>query len=150
MEACGRLEYGTLQKILLPHLLTFEEFATVVTEIEAILNSRPLLTKHSHPQNGSSIITAGHFPIGRPLKAHQDHSSKISHWLTERGGSLSVILFKAFGGAGEHSISSFCKNFSKWRATRPNLQVGDVVVERHNIGQTLLAIGSCDLSLAWI
>ena len=102
-EAGVCLMKGTLQKILPPHLLTFEEFATVVTEVEAILKSRPLLTQDSHPQDGSSVIIFSSDALSRP---HRDHSSKISHCLSERGGSLSVILFKAFGGAGEHSISS--------------------------------------------
>ena len=49
------------------HHLSFEELSTVLTEVEATLNSCLLMPVHSTTPDGSEILTAGHFLIGRPL-----------------------------------------------------------------------------------
>ena len=56
--------------------LTFEEFDTLVTQIEACLNSRPLspLTSDS---SGPNALTPGHFLIGGPIFLLPDTYSTI-------------------------------------------------------------------------
>lgn len=47
--------------------LTFEEMSTVLAQIEASLNSRPLYDIND--DNGIDALTPGHFLIGKPLSS---------------------------------------------------------------------------------
>lgn len=60
-----------LRRILGATLLTFEELATTLTQIEAILNSRPI-SPMSDNINDPQALTPGHFLIGEPMNAASD------------------------------------------------------------------------------
>ncbi|XP_033214033.1 uncharacterized protein LOC117171090 [Belonocnema kinseyi] len=66
-------------------LLTYEEFTTLATEIEGILNSRPLTPVPSDP-NDLAALTPGHFLTGDSLTAVPEHylkdlpSGRLSSW----------------------------------------------------------------------
>ena len=63
-----------LKRVVGDARLTYEELATVLTQIEACLNSRPLAAL-PEPDDGLEVLTPGHFLIGRPLEALPDPSS---------------------------------------------------------------------------
>ena len=58
-----------LQKTLGGCKLRFDEMTTVLTEVEALLNSRPLVPLYSVATDGIAPLTPGHFLIGAPLAA---------------------------------------------------------------------------------
>jgi len=68
-EAAVKTMKTLLKKNLTPHLLRFDELYTLLTEAESILNSRPLTPIRQDEVSQGLVITAGHFLIGRPLRA---------------------------------------------------------------------------------
>ena len=59
-----RLPERSLKKIVGHHKLAFEEFATVLIDCEALLNSHPLVPYQALEPDGVAPLTAGYFLIG--------------------------------------------------------------------------------------
>ncbi|XP_058444882.1 uncharacterized protein LOC131426284 [Malaya genurostris] len=74
-----------LKLVLAEHKLTYEALATVLAQVEAILNSRPL-TPASDDPNDMTAITPAHFIIGREFQAILEPSyvnipqGRLSRW----------------------------------------------------------------------
>lgn len=62
-----------LKKVLSNALLTYEEFATILAQIEGILNSRPLCPIPTSDDDEISFLTPAHFLIGRTPTAMPDY-----------------------------------------------------------------------------
>ena len=56
-----------LKRVLGDHRLNYDDLETVIIQVEACLNSRPLGAMASHPLDGICPLTPGHFLIGRAL-----------------------------------------------------------------------------------
>ena len=68
LEAAVKSFKSHLKKVLGEVKLNFEEFSTVLTQVEACLNSRPI-TPLPEASDIIEVLTPSHFLIGRPLAA---------------------------------------------------------------------------------
>lgn len=107
--------------------LTFENFYTILTQIEAILNSRPLCAISTDP-NDLQSLTPGHFLIGTSLTAFPERDlttvseNRLSFW--QRGVQIQQSFWKRW------SVDYFNKlqYRPKWMKHFPNLKVNDLVL----------------------
>jgi len=74
LEAAVKSADFHLRRIFGEHKLTFEELITVLSEIEAGLNCRPLIPIFAPSSEGIDCLTPGHFLIGRSLQALQENN----------------------------------------------------------------------------
>ncbi len=116
-----------MKKMVQPHHLRMAELMNVLTDVEALLNSRPLISLEEVEMEDELMLTPGHFLIQRPLKApptalpSQAKISSLRRWqLTKR---LAKDLEKEWKGCYINSLQSR----SRWRKESVNPSVGDLV-----------------------
>ena len=104
--------------------LTYEELETVSCQVEACLNSRPIIAHTSHVTDAILTLTSGHFLIGKTMVAY---SETLIPSLLKRWNRCQAMV--------QHFLARWSKEYlqtlqakGKWRAIQPNLQVGDVVI----------------------
>ena len=76
-EASVRSAKTHLKRIMGSVKLTYEELTTVLAQIEACLNGRPLVPASSPDDDAIEALTPGHFLIGKPLCALPDPASYL-------------------------------------------------------------------------
>lgn len=107
--------------------LTFEEFYTVLTQIEAMLNSRPLTPLSTDP-NDLSAITPGHFLTLEPLSIlpeedFADQNVSISHrW------KLIQKMHQDFWRRWHSEYVHTLQQRTKWNKVNTNILVGTLVL----------------------
>jgi hypothetical protein len=116
-----------LRRVIGSRHLTVEEFQTLLCRVEAILNSRPLTPMSSDPAD-SSVLTPGHFLIGRPLIAlpHPDltalNEQRLDRW--QRVEAMTQHIWKAWS----RDYLSQLQARPKWCIPCPDLTTGTLVL----------------------
>jgi hypothetical protein len=129
-EAAVKSMKTHLKRVISNVKLTYEEFYTILTQIEACLNSRPLTSLCSSDE-GIEALTPGHFLVNKPIMALPDHSSTQSLSLLRRW-KLCQALVSHFWKRWSTEYLVTLNKFSKWRTPKDNVNVGDVVVLRED------------------
>ena len=120
-----------LKRIMGDKLFTYEEMATVLTQIEAILNSRPLCPMTADI-NDVDFLTPGHFLIGRALVALPE-TSITNETMTgvERFRRCQIVL-QQFWKKWSIEYLIRLQQRPKWLKAQPNLEIGDLVLVRES------------------
>lgn len=126
-EAAVRSTKRLLVRVIGQHILTYEEFTTVLTRVEAVLNSRPLVPVSNDPHD-LDYLSPGHFLINQPLLAVPPRScpdNKIS--LTNRWKLLDQC-HQSFWRQWSAEYLTTLQQRAKWTQRNPNLQINDMVL----------------------
>lgn len=111
--------------------LTYEEMETVIIEVEAILNSRPIAPLPSSP-NDEAALTPGHFLIGEPLTAQVDATAQsTSTTLAKRWELVSQIKHQFWKRWSQEYLNELQQR-NKWQTKAQNLQLGTIVIIKDN------------------
>ena len=118
-----------IRRVVGAEILTFEEFTTVLCQIEAILNSRPLLPIDSHLAEGITALTAGHFLIGRPLTAYPETDIEQEPRLLKRWNKCQGLV-QGFWTRWSTEYLKALHTRTKWKKEEDNILPGDIVILR--------------------
>lgn len=118
-----------LRRVLVNTILTYEELSTVINQIEAVLNSRPLEPMSADP-NDLEVLTPGHFLIGRPLNSVPEPSilsnnvNRLDRWQRVQ------YVTQQFWSRWHREHLARLQQRPKWLTKQRNLAINDLVLIR--------------------
>lgn len=107
--------------------LTFEELSTLLNQIEACLNSRPICPTTSDPSDNSAL-TPGHFLIGDALLAPPEGTSDSINTNILTRWQLVQKLKNDFWNRWQREYLIRLQQRPKWATKRPNVAKNDLVL----------------------
>lgn len=111
--------------------LTFEEFSTVLCQIEAVLNSRPLGPLSNDPSD-LNCLTPGHFLVGSALSSYPEkdlcHISENRLSVYQKISQMRQCFWKRWSVEYLNRL----QNRPKWFREKANLKVNDLVLVRED------------------
>ena len=116
-----------LKRVIGDHSLTFEEMTTLLTQIEAVLNSRPLSQLTEDP-NDLDALTPGHFLMGGPPTVVPEPSlenikeSRLSRW------QLLRQMLENFWTRWSKECLQRYQTIYKWNLPTTSLQKGSLAL----------------------
>ena len=132
-----------LKRVVGDQNLTFEEATTLLTQIEAILNSRPLCTIPSNDPDTFESLTPAHFLIGRSIlepNMLDSSTNRLSKWenIQKRVQGFWKIWSKDY----LHTL----QQRYKWKHKEDNIKLGDIVLlKEDNLPPTKLALARVEI-----
>ncbi|XP_063387436.1 uncharacterized protein LOC134673395 isoform X2 [Cydia fagiglandana] len=116
-----------LARVVGSQRLTFEEFYTILTQIEAMLNSRPLSPVSSDP-NDLSVLTPGHFLTLEPLTILPESNMVDAKLGTLQRWKLLQKIHQDFWRKWHLEYLHTLQQRHKWFDGQKNIVVGTLVL----------------------
>lgn len=126
-ESAVKLTKNILLKTIGTQVLTLEEFSTLLAQVEAVANSRPLTPLSAEPDN-YDILTPGHFLIGEPLISipEPDQSNEIPGLL--KRWALVQQIHQHFWKRWQREYLHTLQQKTKWFSPDKDLKPGQLVL----------------------
>ncbi|XP_055910537.1 uncharacterized protein LOC129944900 [Eupeodes corollae] len=138
-EAGVKLVKQHLRRVVGDSVLTFEEMCTLLAQIEALLNSRPLCASSD---SDLDPLTPAHFLIGRPYTAIPEPSylelpiNRLGRW------QLLQNMMQGFWRRWHTDYLTSLQQRPKWREDLRDFEVGDMVIlKESNMPPSLWSLG---------
>ncbi|XP_055714786.1 uncharacterized protein LOC129808906 [Phlebotomus papatasi] len=131
-EAAVRSCKTHLRKVIGQCTLSYEELSTLLCQIEAVLNSRPLV-KMSNAINDPQFLSPGHFLTGSaltqlPTQSFDDvPSGRLDKW------QMLQKLTQDFAIRWKRDYLHSLQTRSKWDSENENLKVSDIVLIKDDL-----------------
>lgn len=130
-----------LHRVLRERKLTYEDFNTLLIQIEACLNSRPLCPL-SEDINDFEVLTPGHFLIGQAPITMPYPEVKPRKMIELKRYEFIQELYRSFWDQWSHEYLTRLQQRPKWKRQHPNLKVGQIVViKEDNLPPTKWVLG---------
>ncbi|XP_055684811.1 uncharacterized protein LOC129790975 [Lutzomyia longipalpis] len=116
-----------LKRVIGEHRLNYEEFYTILTRVEAVLNSRPITILSDDPRDPQPL-TPGHFlTFGPPTQLPDDDLSheNVNHL---QRWDLCQKIHQEFARKWKISYLTTLQERAKWQTERENLKIDDIVI----------------------
>ncbi|XP_043865734.1 uncharacterized protein LOC122757501 [Drosophila mojavensis] len=114
-----------LRRVIGNTVITFEQMRTLLTQIEAVVNSRPLCAT-SDTEIG--FLSPAHFLIGRTYTAVPDGSyaevptNRLGYW------QHTQAMLQGFWKRWQQEYLTALQQRPKWSTKMPNISLGDIVL----------------------
>lgn len=116
-----------LKRVIGDSTLTYEELSTVLAQIEACLNSRPL-SRIDTDGDTYTVLTPGHFLVGEPLITIPDQNFETCTLSTLKRWQVTQRMLQSFWSKWSREYLHYYLQRYKWSKHIPEPKVGDVVL----------------------
>lgn len=101
---------------------------TVLKQIEAMLNSRPLCKAEGSAWDRDQVLTPAHFWMGRPLNALPEQDYLQLPNITERYEIQQKLVHHYFWKLWSSQYLIQLQQLPKWKVVKENVKVGEIVL----------------------
>nr|XP_037875903.1 uncharacterized protein LOC119630464 [Bombyx mori] len=131
-EAAVKSMKRHLRRVLGDQKLTYEEMSTLLTKIEACLNSRPLCPLTEDPEEFYNCLTPGHFITGGAIMTLPLSDYTDVHIGVRRRWQLVEQMLQQYWKNWSNEYLTQLQTRSKWNKPTKNINVGDIVLVKDN------------------
>lgn len=140
-EAAVKQMKRHLKRVIGPERYSYEALSTLLKEIEACLNSRPICAMSDDPDD-IEALTPAHFLIGEPLRLPLPPRHEVPN-------KMAIGLFRelqsrltSFWDKWSNDYLATLMNRPKWKEVQENIKIGQLVLIRNeNIAPTYWPMG---------